>query len=81
MVDHGRMSRTSPQPVVIDAALRFARSNPELVRYAEKSAPIAGASVDQLLRIAIDRIVAVRAKEVPVPGAGEPSLTVLRSTG
>ena len=75
------MSRTPRQPVVIDAALRFARSNPELLRYAEQSAAIAGASVDQLLCIAIDRIVAIRAKELPTPGEGEPALTVLRSTG
>lgn len=49
--------------VVIDATLRFARSNPELVRYAESSANSIGASVDDLLRQAIARVVAARAEE------------------
>ena len=49
--------------VVIDAALRFAKSNPELVRYAQRNAGARGGSVDELLREAIDRVVAARAAE------------------
>jgi hypothetical protein len=49
--------------VVIDAALRFARSNPELLRYAQENARQAGVSVDDLLRDAIDRVVAIRHTE------------------
>ena len=41
---------------VIDAAVRFARSNPELVAYARAEAPRAGRSVEQLLRDAIERV-------------------------
>ncbi|MBJ7608185.1 MAG: hypothetical protein JF887_01980 [Candidatus Dormibacteraeota bacterium] len=51
-----------PDCVVIDAALRFARSNPELVRYAYEHTGAAGASVDDLLRDAIDRVVASRSQ-------------------
>ena len=40
---------------VIDAALRFVRSNPELVRFAEAGAPGAGRSVDALLADAVAR--------------------------
>jgi hypothetical protein len=54
------MSSQPAPPVVIDAALRFARSNPELLRYAQLSAGTLGTSVDQLLRDAIDRVVASR---------------------
>ena len=55
---------SQPQGVVIDAALRFARSNPELLRYAHANAGTAGASVDDLLREAIDRVVASRQESV-----------------
>ena len=51
-----------PDSVVIDAALRFARSNPALVRYASEHAGAVGASVDDLLRDAIDRVVASRSE-------------------
>ena len=47
--------------VVIDTALRFARSNPELLHYAHQNAGAPGCSVDDLLRQAIDRVVAERA--------------------
>jgi hypothetical protein len=49
--------------VVVDGALRFARSNPELLRYAQENARRAGVSVDDLLRDAIDRVVAIRRSE------------------
>lgn len=55
----GLMNR-QPDGVVIDAALRFARSNPELLRYAHENAGAAGVSVDDLLREAIERVVASR---------------------
>jgi hypothetical protein len=54
--------------IVIDAALRFARSNPELVRYAQDHAGAVGASVDELLIQAIDRVVAIRAAEERAAG-------------
>lgn len=53
-----------PEGVVIDASLRFARSNPDLVRFAHENAG-AGASVDDLLREAIERVVASRAQSHP----------------
>ena len=49
--------------VVINAALRFARSNPELVRYARAHLNGAGTTVDDLLMRAIERVVAVRDAE------------------
>jgi hypothetical protein len=51
--------------VVIDAALRFARSNPDLLRFAHENAGAAGASVDDLLREAIERVVASRREGDP----------------
>jgi DNA-directed RNA polymerase specialized sigma24 family protein len=51
---------SQPEGVVIDAALRFARSNPDLLRYAHENAGTAGASADDLLREAIERVVASR---------------------
>jgi hypothetical protein len=51
---------SQPQGVVIDAALRFARSNPDLLRYAHENASRAGRSVDDLLRQAIERVAASR---------------------
>jgi|GEM_PF-4762373 len=59
----GLMNR-QPEGVVIDASLRFARSNPDLVRFAHENAG-AGASVDDLLREAIERVVASRAQTHP----------------
>lgn len=56
---------SQPEGVVIDAALRFARSNPDLVRYAYENAATAGASVDDLLREAIGRVVASRSERDP----------------
>ncbi|MBV8195573.1 MAG: hypothetical protein JOY80_08600 [Candidatus Dormibacteraeota bacterium] len=44
------------QPRIIDAAIRFARSNPEVLAYATQSAPATGRSVDQLLLDAIERM-------------------------
>ena len=41
---------------VIDARLRFARSNPELLAFAQQAAPGAGRGVDELLRDAIARV-------------------------
>lgn len=54
---------SQPECVVIDAALRFARSNPDLLRYAQENAGRAGLSVDDLLREAIERVVASRREE------------------
>lgn len=51
--------------VVIDASLRFARSDPELLRYARDSAERVGVDVDDLLRDAIDRVAAIRAADDP----------------
>ena len=51
--------------VVIDASLRFARSDPELLSYARQSAERVGLPVDDLLRDAIDRVAAVRAAQQP----------------
>lgn len=42
--------------VVVDAAVRFARSNPELVAYARVAAAATGRSVDDLLLDAIERL-------------------------
>lgn len=71
----------SSQPgVVIDAALRFARSNPELLRYAQQSVGASGASVDELLRQAIDRVIATRSTEPSVTdfsASGQPLLRAL----
>jgi hypothetical protein len=55
----GLMS-SQPEGVVIDAALRFARSNPDLLRYAQSHAGRAGRSADDLLREAIERVAASR---------------------
>jgi hypothetical protein len=71
---------SSQHGVVIDAALRFARSNPELVRYAHDNAGVAGTSVDDLLNQAIDRVVAKRASMRPTcatPFGGQPLLRAL----
>jgi hypothetical protein len=51
--------------VVIDASLRFAKTNPELARYASDSAQRVGVPVDDLLRDAIDRVAAIRAAQQP----------------
>ncbi len=60
------MAAMSSQPgVVIDASLRFAKSDPELLRYARQSAAEVGVGVDDLLRDAIDRVTAIRAAERP----------------
>ncbi len=50
---------------VIDASLRFARSDPALLRYARDSAEKVGVPVDDLLRDAIDRVAAIRAAQEP----------------
>jgi hypothetical protein len=44
------------QGVVIDAAVRFLRTNPELVAYARSEAAAAGQSVEALLADAVARI-------------------------
>jgi hypothetical protein len=54
---------SQPEGGVIDAALRFARSNPDLLRYAHENAGRAGVSVDDLLRRAIQRVVVSRRGE------------------
>lgn len=56
---------TSQPGIVIDASLRFAQANPELLRYARDSAEKVGVSVDDLLRDAIDRVAAIRADQQP----------------
>lgn len=68
-----------PTCVVIDASLRFARSNPELVRYARAHLTDTGPTVDDLLLQAIGRVVALRRADAPrarVPG-GAPLLRAL----
>jgi hypothetical protein len=50
---------------VIDASLRFARSDPELLRYASESAEEVGMAVDDLLRDAITRVAAITAAQQP----------------
>lgn len=45
---------------VIDASLRFARSNPEVLAYARVAAARTGRSVDQLLVEAVERVRAAR---------------------
>ena len=47
---------------VIDAALRFARSNPDLVACAREGALQSGRSVDDLLLDAVERMRAVASK-------------------
>jgi hypothetical protein len=70
----------SSQPgVVIDAALRFARSNPELLRYAQQNAGANRMSVDELLRQAIDRVIATRAAEASVTDVSAPGRPLLRA--
>jgi hypothetical protein len=59
------LMNSQPEGVVIDAALRFARSNPDLLRFAHENAAAAGASVDDLLRDAIERVVASRRQRDP----------------
>lgn len=59
------LMKSQPEGVVIDAALRFARSNPDLLRFAQENAGAAGASVDDLLREAIERVVASRRQRDP----------------
>ena len=59
------LMNSQPEGVVIDAALRFARSNPDLLRYAHENAGTVGASVDDLLREAIERVVASRRESEP----------------
>ncbi|MDQ6857285.1 MAG: hypothetical protein M3Z57_09460 [Candidatus Dormibacteraeota bacterium] len=56
---------SSQTGVVIDASLRFARSDPALLSYAQESAQRVGMAVDDLLRDAIDRVAAIRAAEQP----------------
>ncbi len=56
---------SSASGVVIDASLRFARSDPELLSYARQSAEQVGVPVDDLLRDAIDRVAATRAAQRP----------------
>jgi hypothetical protein len=56
---------SSKTGTVIDASLRFAQANPELLRYARDSAERVGVSVDDLLRDAIDRVASLRMAEQP----------------
>ncbi len=56
---------SSQAGVVIDASLRFARSDPALLSYAQASAASVGVTVDDLLRDAIDRVAAIRAAQRP----------------
>ncbi len=64
---------------VIDATLRFARSNPELLAYANDNAAQLAMTVDDLLRQAIDRVATMRASEQPQPftGQGRPLLRAI----
>jgi hypothetical protein len=45
-----------PQSVVIDAAVRFLRSNPEFLAYAQRSAASSGVSVEALLTDTVARV-------------------------
>jgi hypothetical protein len=45
-----------PQGVVIDAAVRFLRSNPELLAYAQSAAAAGGMSVEALLTGTVARV-------------------------
>lgn len=56
---------SSTAGVVIDASLRFARSDPALLSYARASAEKVGVPVNYLLRDAIDRVAAIRAAQRP----------------
>jgi len=44
------------QGKLIDASVRFLRTNPELLAYARSAAQSTGASVELLLRDAVDRV-------------------------
>jgi hypothetical protein len=44
-----------PQGVIIDAAVRFLRSNPEVLAYAQRSAAAGGMSVEALLNDTVAR--------------------------
>ena len=46
----------SGRATVIDAAVRFARTNPELMAYAREAAARTGRSVDELLLDAVQRV-------------------------
>ncbi len=59
---HDQPMKPKAKGTVIDASLRFARTNPELVAYAYKNAAKLNASVDDLLLDAIDRVVASRSR-------------------
>ena len=56
---------STPTGILIDASLRFAKSDPQLLAYAMDSAAKVGVPVDDLLRDAIDRVAAIRAAEQP----------------
>ena len=62
---HTMAFMTSQTSNVIDASLRFARSDPELLSYARDSAEEVDVAVDDLLRDAIDRVAAIRAAQQP----------------
>jgi hypothetical protein len=53
---------------IIDAAVRFMRTNPELVAYARSAAPQVGLSVDEILSDAVRRL---RAASLGEPVAQE----------
>ena len=59
----------SHEAVVIDAGVRFARSNPEVLAYARNAAAELGRSVDDLLRDAVHRVRA-ECERTPVRRAG-----------
>jgi hypothetical protein len=56
---------STPTGTLIDASLRFAKSDPQLLAYAMDSAAKVGVPVDDLLRAAIDRVAAIRAADQP----------------
>ena len=58
------LMKAQPRGVVIDASLRFARSNPDLTRHARENAGALDVSVDDLLLDAIARVVASRRADV-----------------
>lgn len=68
---------SSTPTVVIDASLRFARTNPELVACAVEAAVSTGRSVDSLLLEAVARVRATAAEHHTAVAEGTPSRLVV----
>ncbi|HEY2594739.1 MAG TPA: hypothetical protein VGK33_12640 [Chloroflexota bacterium] len=70
---------STPTGILIDASLRFAKSDPQLLAYAMDSAAEVGVPLDDLLRDAIDRVAAIRAAMHPVGATFTGGRPVLRA--